>query len=60
MISGILFQIMQLYKICQFTDETTILDVILPGITPKEFSASIQIGRIPQFKIGAMHFTPLN
>ena len=37
MITGILFQVMQLYKICQFADETTILDVILPGIGPEEY-----------------------
>ena len=37
MITGILFQVMQLYKICQFADETTILDVILPGIAPEEY-----------------------
>jgi transposase len=37
MITGILFQVLQLYKICQFADETTILDVILPGIAPEEY-----------------------
>jgi transposase len=37
MITGILFQVMQLYKVCQFADETTILDVILPGIGPEEY-----------------------
>jgi transposase len=37
MITGILFQVMQLYKICQFADKTTILDVILPGIAPEEY-----------------------
>lgn len=37
MITSILFQVMQLYKSCQFADETTILDVILPGISPEEY-----------------------
>lgn len=37
MITGILFQVMQLYKICQFADETTILDIILPGIGPEQY-----------------------
>ena len=37
MITGILFQVSQMYKICQFADETTILEVILPGIAPPEF-----------------------
>ncbi len=37
MITGILFQVSQLYKICQFADETTILEVMLPGIAPAEF-----------------------
>jgi transposase len=37
MITAILFQVSQLYKLCQFADETTILDVILPGIASQEF-----------------------
>jgi len=37
MITGILFQVSQLYKICKFADETTVLEVILPGIDPTEF-----------------------
>ena len=37
MITGILFQVMQLYRICQFARETTVLDVLLPGIDPKEY-----------------------
>jgi hypothetical protein len=37
MITSIMFQTMQLYKICQFADRTTILDVILPGIAPYEY-----------------------
>ena len=30
MITGILFQTLQLYKLCQFADKTTIPDTILP------------------------------
>ncbi|MDD2390425.1 MAG: IS1634 family transposase [Desulfobacterales bacterium] len=37
MITGILFQVMQLYKICQFASETNTLEAILPGIDPKEY-----------------------
>lgn len=37
MITGILFQVMQLYRICRFASETTVLDVILPGIKPHEY-----------------------
>jgi transposase len=37
MITSIMFQTMQLYKICQFADKTTILDLILPGIDPCEY-----------------------
>lgn len=37
MIVGILFQTSQLYKFCQFCDETTILKTILPDIDPKEY-----------------------
>jgi transposase len=37
MITGILFQVMQLYKICQFASETTVLNIILPGIAPEEY-----------------------
>ena len=37
MITSIMFQTMQLYKICQFADKTTILDVILPGIASCEY-----------------------
>ncbi len=37
MITGILFQVLQLYRLCKFADETTILDVILPGIRPEEY-----------------------
>ena len=36
-ITGILFQVSQLYKFCQFADETTILDVVLPGMSPKDY-----------------------
>jgi len=37
MITAILFQVMQLYRICQFAKETTVLDVLLPGIAPQEY-----------------------
>jgi transposase len=37
MITGILFQVMQLYRICQFAKESTVLDVLLPGIAPQEY-----------------------
>ena len=37
MITGILFQVMQLYRICKFAAEKTVLDVILPNIAPEEF-----------------------
>jgi len=37
MITGILFQALALYRLCKFADETTILDVILPGIAPDEY-----------------------
>ena len=36
-ITGILFQVLQLYKLCKFATETTILEVILPGIKPQEY-----------------------
>lgn len=37
MITGILFQVSQLYKISQFADETTVLKIILPGVSSKEY-----------------------
>jgi transposase len=37
MITGILFQVLQLYRLCKFADETTILDVILPHIQAAEY-----------------------
>jgi transposase len=37
MITGILFQVMQLYRICQFAKEGTVLDVLLPGIAPQDY-----------------------
>jgi len=37
MITGILFQTLQLYRICKFANETTVLDVILPGIASDEY-----------------------
>jgi len=37
MITGILFQVMQLYRICPFACKTNVLDTILPGINPEAF-----------------------
>lgn len=37
MITGILFQVMQLYRICKFASEKTVLNVVLPNITPEQY-----------------------
>lgn len=37
MITGILFQVMALYRICKFASEKNVLQVILPMIKPKEY-----------------------
>ncbi len=37
MVTGILFQVMQLYRICKFAAEKTVLNVMLPNIAPEEF-----------------------
>lgn len=37
MITGILFQVMQLYRICQFARESTVLGALLPGIDPEAY-----------------------
>ena len=37
MITAILFQVLQLHRLCKFADATTVLDVILPGIAPEEY-----------------------
>ncbi len=37
MITGILFQVLQLYRLCKFANATTVLDVILPGIDPEQY-----------------------
>jgi transposase len=37
MITAILFQVMQLYRICHFARESTVLDVLLPGIAPRDY-----------------------
>ncbi len=37
MITGILCQVFQLYNFCRFSEETTVLDVILPGIASGEY-----------------------
>ena len=37
MITSILFQTLQLYRLCKFADNTTILKTIFPHIAPKEY-----------------------
>jgi transposase len=37
MITGILFQVLQLYRLVQFASETTVLEVIFPHIKPEHF-----------------------
>lgn len=37
MITGILFQVMQLYRICKFAEEKTVLKVMLPHIAPEQY-----------------------
>lgn len=37
MITGILFQVMQLYRICKFASEKTVLRVLMPQIAPEEY-----------------------
>jgi len=37
MVTGILFQVMQFYRICQFAKETAALDALLPGIAPPDY-----------------------
>ena len=37
MITGILFQVLQLYRLCRFANDTTVLNVILPDIAPHEY-----------------------
>lgn len=37
MITGILFQVMQLYRICQFASEKSVLKVMLPDIGPEQY-----------------------
>jgi len=37
MITGILFQVLQLYRLCKFAAETTVLETIFPGIAPGEY-----------------------
>ncbi|MDZ7758946.1 MAG: IS1634 family transposase [Desulfovermiculus sp.] len=37
MITAILFQVMQLYRICEFADKTTVLSVLFPDIKPEEY-----------------------
>ena len=37
MTTAILFQVLQLYRLCKFAEDTTILETIQPGIVPKEY-----------------------
>jgi transposase len=37
MITGSLYQALQLYRLCKFADDTTILKTIFPDIAPKEY-----------------------
>jgi len=37
MITAILFQVMQLYRICKFASEKTVLKVLLPNIEPEQY-----------------------
>jgi len=37
MITGILFQALQLYRICKFANDRTVLSVILPDIAPEQY-----------------------
>ena len=37
MVTGILFQVMQLYRFCKFAKEKNVLKVILPHITPEQY-----------------------
>ena len=37
MITGILFQVMQLYRICKFAAEKNVLRVLLPQIEPEQY-----------------------
>jgi len=37
MITGIMFQVLQLYRLCKFANETTVLDVIFPDIASNEY-----------------------
>ena len=37
MITSILFQSLQLYRLCKFASDRTVLGVILPGIAPEEY-----------------------
>jgi transposase len=37
LVTGILFQVMQLYRICQFASEKKVLKVILPHIAPEDY-----------------------
>ena len=34
MVTGIMFQVLQLYRVCKFAKETSVLDIIFPNIAP--------------------------
>ncbi len=37
MVTGIMFQVLQLYRVCKFAKETSVLDIIFPNIAPNEY-----------------------
>jgi len=37
LITAILFQVMQLYRICEFANKTTILNILFPDIKPEDY-----------------------
>ena len=37
MVTGILFQVLQRYRLCSFASDTTVFDVILPHVAPQEY-----------------------
>ena len=47
MITAILFQVMQLYRLCPFARQSTVLDTILTGIAPEAYFER-SVGRQPR------------
>ena len=37
MTTAILFQVLQLYRLCKFAEDSTVLETVLPGIAPEEY-----------------------